>query len=603
MNSQTRRTARAIAIVTLMGLTLFILALLQYRWIGDVSQAERTRLRVSLDNAVQQFRTDFNAELRRLCLAFELEPDALAARRWDRLIERYDDWSGEERHTKLIEDVFLVIQRANGERELRRLDVGGGQWVPVEWPERLITARRQMDRRAPGRLPPPAAPRLSLWRVLAEDLLLVQPLIVPESESSAPETAGYLILALSREYFQDVFLPEMVRHYFSGQAETDYDVAVMAGRGQRKVLYSLDPQSVARLLEKPDVRSRILRDRSDLPPAFAAGLPARGEPSAAGEPQSAPPRFPLARRFRRAPVLFGNESNDWEILARFRGGSLEEMVSKSRIRSLAVSFSVLLLLGVGMTVIVLGARRSHQLAELQMKFVAGVSHDLRTPLAVICSAADNLAAGVVDDSASRVKEYGALIRSEGRKLSAMIEQILHFASLQSGPRKAELQPCAVSDIVDTVLTDERPLIESLMVEVKTDIPADLPAALCDRTLLQQALRNLVSNSLKHAASGRWISIAARVPDSGENRISISVEDRGPGIDSEDLPHVFEPFYRGRSAATSGIPGSGLGLSVVEQSVSAMGGRVAVRSAPGHGTTFTLYLPSSGPAAAGIERKT
>jgi two-component system OmpR family sensor kinase len=91
--------------------------------------------------------------------------------------------------------------------------------------------------------------------------------------------------------------------------------------------------------------------------------------------------------------------------------------------------------------------------------------------------------------------------------------------------------------------------------------------------------------------------AAAFYGGGKNEVSISVEDRGPGIDAADLPHLFEPFYRGRNAEGAGVPGGGLGLSVVDQSLSAMGGRVEVRSVPGRGSTFNLYLPASSDTAA------
>jgi len=602
MTAHTTRTVRAIGLVALMGVTLLVLAVVQYRWIGEVSQSERTRLRVSLENAVRQFRSEFNTELRRMCLAFELGPDAVAGRHWDLFIDRYDEWTTDERHARLIENVYLVTQPQDGAQAILKLDDAAGQWVPSELPKRLDAFHRQMERRPPGRRPPAAAARISPWRVLAEDLVLVQPLIAPAQGSGPAEIAGYLVLQLNRQYFLETFLPEMLHRYFSGRAETDFDIAVVAGRDKRQVICATDSAAVARLLEAPDLRSRVLPDRSDPAPGPAGALSLGEEASAPARERAPRARFPAGPRLRRAPVLIGNEASDWEIVARFRGGSLEEIVAKSRRRTLAVSFGVLLLLGVGMTLIVWGARRSHQLADLQMRFVAGVSHDLRTPLAVICSAADNLAAGVVGESGQRVKEYGALIRAEGRKLSAMVEQILQYASLQAGSRKADLKPCAVRDVVDAVLADEHPLIDSLGVEIEIDIPADLPYVLCDISALRQALRNLVSNSLKYAALGRWLGIhCARVPDSRGHEVSISVEDRGPGIDPEDLPRIFEPFYRGRNASSSGIAGSGLGLSMVEQSMSAMGGRVTARSVQGNGSIFTLFLQSAAEKKAGVEQ--
>jgi signal transduction histidine kinase len=587
MGFRKRGTVLAVGLVALMGLTLVVLAVLQYRWIGEVGRMERARLRASLENAAQQFRTEFNSELRRLCLSFELEPESLAAQDWDRLIERYDYWLSEDRHTKLVEDVFLLTIHMRKERELLWLDFQSGRWLPSAWPSRIDPIRQTLDRRLAGQMSHVEAGRFSDWQVLPTEFVLIQALVVPGTASAPPEMAGFLLLVLNRRYFQNEFLPGMIQQYFGDRPDADFEAAiVMRAQGQSMVCSS-DAPPAARLLENPDLRVPLLWDRSDIvPPEESAPLSGA--------------RIPFAQPNLPVPMLRANEGNNWELVADFRDGPLDAIVSRSRLRSLAVSFGVLLLLGMGMTLIVWGARRSHRLAEMQMRFVAGVSHDLRTPLAVICTAADNLAEGVVENSASRIKEYGALIRSEGRKLSAMVEQILQYASLRSNSGSVNLQPVSIDELLRKVLADEKPSIDSLGFNLEVKIPPDLPAALGDRPRLEQALRNLVSNALKHGSSSRWIRIRAdRVPASGREEISISVEDRGPGIDPEDLSHVFEPFYRGRNA--SGVPGSGLGLTVVEQSVAMMGGRVAVRSEAGRGSIFTIVLPSAGRLEAGTAK--
>jgi signal transduction histidine kinase len=588
MSPRTKRSAQVIGLVALMGGTLAVLAVLQYRWISDVGEGERTRLRASLENAVQQFRTEFNVEIRRVCVALQIESDDLVMRNWNRTIERYEYWLGEEHQTKLVEDIFLLTARPDGELESQWLDAQDGQWLPAGWPGRLDRVRKQLERKVRGPVPNPSAGLFPLWQVLPEDLVLIQPLVTSEIDTGAPEPAGYLVLVLGRQYFQTVFLPEMLRRYFHNQVGADFEAAIVPGLNGGKVLCASDAPLPPRLLEAPDIRVRLLWDRADLL-TMETGV------------SSALPLFPFEPGIRHAPSVPGSEAADWEILATYRGGSLEQIVARSRGRSLAVSFGVLLLLGAGMTVIVLGARRARRLADLQMRFVAGVSHDLRTPLAIICAAADNLAEGVIDDSNPRVKEYGTLIRTEGRKLKVMVEQTLNYAGLQAGSRKIDLQPVNVLELASEVLADEEPTIKSLGVTVEVDIPSQLPAVLCNRVSLKQALRNLVSNALKHGASGRWMRIrAAASHEGGKDEVLISVEDRGPGIDAADLPHVFEPFYRGRNAEIAGVAGSGLGLTVVDQSISAMGGRVEVHSAPGGGSVFNLYLPANPVAAAGCQ---
>jgi two-component system sensor histidine kinase BaeS len=123
------------------------------------------------------------------------------------------------------------------------------------------------------------------------------------------------------------------------------------------------------------------------------------------------------------------------------------------------------------------------------------------------------------------------------------------------------------------------------------VAPDLPLVEADEDALCRAIGNLVTNALKYGADGRWIGVTAeRGSYRGRAEVRISVADRGRGIEPEDLPHIFEPFYRGRHAVERQIHGNGLGLSLVRRIAEAHGGRVSVKSARSEGTTFILHLP-------------
>jgi len=134
-------------------------------------------------------------------------------------------------------------------------------------------------------------------------------------------------------------------------------------------------------------------------------------------------------------------------------------------------------------------------------------------------------------------------------------------------------------------------VESAGVQVETSVADELPLVQGDVTALRAAIQNLISNAVKYGGDARWIRVGAQGNAKGAPvQVAFTVEDRGLGIDADDRKHIFEPFYRGREAVSRQINGSGLGLNLVQRIAEAHGGRVAVASEPGKGSTFTLTLP-------------
>jgi signal transduction histidine kinase len=275
----------------------------------------------------------------------------------------------------------------------------------------------------------------------------------------------------------------------------------------------------------------------------------------------------------------------WTLAVQAKRGSLDALVARSRTRNLALSLGVLGVLGAGLGLLLIASAREQRMARQQIEFVASVSHELRTPLAVIRSAAENLADGVV--AGDSVRQYGALIGSEGRRLSAMVERVMDFAGLTAGTLIRARREVAVADVLAAAAAAIAGDARERGIDVELRCPADLPPIIGDSDALQSALQNALGNAVKYSHGGGRVEVDVTAT---ATEIRIMVADRGIGIDPSDLPHVFEPFFRGRRAVDSQVRGSGVGLGVMSKIVEAHGGRAHIAQRSGGGTLLTIVLP-------------
>jgi signal transduction histidine kinase len=152
-------------------------------------------------------------------------------------------------------------------------------------------------------------------------------------------------------------------------------------------------------------------------------------------------------------------------------------------------------------------------------------------------------------------------------------------------------PTSIETLINEALAALAPSIDEASAVVETEIAPNLPPILADRTALRSSIQNLIGNALKYGGSDKWLRVEAHLDrPSGGDKVRVTVSDHGLGISSKDLPHIFEPFYRGAEAESLQIRGNGLGLSIVKGIVEAHGGKVRVESAEGRGSTFVVLLP-------------
>lgn len=277
---------------------------------------------------------------------------------------------------------------------------------------------------------------------------------------------------------------------------------------------------------------------------------------------------------------------------RNRDRSIEQEVRRLAITKTALIGFIDLMLLAGLVLVWTNVRRELKLSRLKSDFVANVSHELKTPLALIRLFAETLELGRVPTE-EKQQQYHRIINKESRRLTQLINNILDFSRIEAGRKEYRLVRTDVAAVVRDVVDAYRFPIEHQGFALDLVVAEDLPEMETDPEALSQALINLLNNAIKYSPEKK--SIAVWVGREGD-RVLVSVADRGIGIPKAEQKRIFEKFYRVESSLVHTTKGSGLGLALVQHITEAHGGRVEVTSAPGEGSTFTLSLPVRGEAA-------
>jgi signal transduction histidine kinase len=298
---------------------------------------------------------------------------------------------------------------------------------------------------------------------------------------------------------------------------------------------------------------------------------------------------PLDRAQRVVTVPFGETLPTWRLgLYEPEGLSPRDAVRRQATLFAAVFVLLLGVIGVGLTASYRLVRRESEMARLKSDFVANVSHDLKTPLALIRMYAETLEMNRVPGEASR-REYYSVITRESERLTRLIDNVLDFSRIESGAQRYALMRRPLEPVIHDVLDAFRHPLTQAGFKVEVSVERDLPELPLDADALAQALANLVDNAIKYSGEGRRVEIrAGRAGD----EIRLEVADDGIGIPAAEHARIFEKFYRVGSSDTQGRRGSGVGLTLVKHIVEAHGGRVTVHSDRGRGSRFVLYLPLS-----------
>ena len=630
-------------LVTLLIVLLGALGSLQYVWLSEISLAERERLKARLQTDAQRFSGDFNGEITRTFYTFEIDSQILLPENSQLFAERYDLWRAQTNFPGMIKAVFLISNKAaklNNDENLNQFNPSSKQFEKADWTDETSALRDKLRSTEWQNEAEMVAPEKSSPQIIDED---IPALIIPVQQSLPGKPATFtsrsvpgknafvvnlsksitpphqfIIVELDQNVIKNEMLPEIFRRNFAEES-SDYNFSVVNRASPERIIFqsngarletgqpdisteifNISPESANILVlsgDLPRVRfpekhtvifhQSIERRQSDNLPGVSSRAAESGLPGAANS-NSVQVRVTGSKveNGRLETKKVDEDNGRWILNVQHTDGSLENFVGKTKWRNLGLSFGILAMLGSSVLMLIFSTHKLRGAARKQMDFVSSVSHEFRTPVAVICSAGDNLADGIVTNRAN-IERYGRLIRREGNRLTEMVEQILDFAGAQSGRKKYSFQKFEVAYLISNAVADCQSLLDEKGLVVETNLAPNLPEISVDHKSLCLVLQNLINNAVKYSNGSRKIEIDARQSAGG---VMLTVTDHGIGIEAGELKHIFEPFFRGQRVIDAQIHGNGLGLSLVKQIIDAHKGRISVESKPQIGSKFTIQLP-------------
>lgn len=555
------------------------LAYLQYRWIDQMSVSEKVRMENLFELAGQQAIQQIHGELFYLVQSFRSgqsgrepsrgeEGGLLSSQDLPDVVARsISQWKELAMFPELLKDVYLIrkLDRESDLDSLRKWDEQTGQFEMTTWPQDLARPQlgdirdrlfHRMSRVPDGSMegPPP-----NRFRHIQPELPgIFIPVLLQEEGDTETQTMGrmrrrgpkhgprvsFLLVLLDRAVLLDSFFPHIL--------------TTMAGDAPEHT-----------------IAGRILNEHGQPLAAFPMDLSVQGQ-----APLFSQSLFVLGRGSKPSGPSAG-----WTLELYHLNGDLNSVIREFRMRNMVLAMLIIGLVAMAVWLVIQNSRKSQRLAQKQLDFVAGISHELLTPLAGVCSAGQNLAQGVVREKA-KIQAYGDMIEREGKRLSGLVTQILTYARMESGEPLSEFETVDLADFIQGVLNQANHLLLRHEMEVDFQPSQGRLLVSCDVRALERVVWNLLENACKYAKSGKRILIVLE----GHGRESkLRFVNYGPQIPQDEIKTLFEPFQRGRGVAASNVPGSGLGLHIVRRIVELHRGKVDVESTPDQ-TTFTVLLP-------------
>jgi signal transduction histidine kinase len=580
------RPSATLSAVSLVALVAVVIAAgaLQYRWIGEASDAQEARTLARVRESVEQVAHALDAEIARAVLVFT-RPDGARGATGDTIERAWAAWNAGASWPHLVSGVTL-------------LQSNGNAWQTRTWGEaHAVEPSSVVDSSGLGPSQS-SATNDGAVRVFARTRAIFldgEPSVIgplPGSPEGPPQI-NWIAVRFDRGYATANVFPQLLelhstpddRRAFEFELRPATDTApgavIVADQFSYRpdcFLGQSDPAGMTVLTfrgaGRGPGRSRGVVFHTDGP----AGLSLPALLRAVGHcPSSAP----------------HSDRSLMRIAVRKTASATTDVFATYRRRNILMSAVVLVALTAALSAVVLSTERARRLVRLQTVVAAGISHELRTPLASLSVVADHLKNGHVEN-VEQARRYGEIIGAQSRRLRHIVDQTLALTGLTEGSRTVNRRSAEVAEVIDAAIAGMAASASAAGVTIESHIEAATPPVSVDVDLVVLCLTNLIENALKYASSGRWIGISARPSAGSRSIVELAVEDRGEGIDAGEAAAAFEPFYRGSAARRSRQSGIGLGLAIVRSAVEAHEGRIEIDHAVPQGCRIRMFLPSAEP---------
>jgi signal transduction histidine kinase len=277
----------------------------------------------------------------------------------------------------------------------------------------------------------------------------------------------------------------------------------------------------------------------------------------------------------------------WKVALFDRDGkSIEQLVGRERQVYLALFVGIIVVMLIGIVFTVRAVIHESEVSRIKSEFVSNVSHELKTPLALIRMFGETLDTGIVTDEKKR-REFYRIIRKESERLTHLINNVLDFSRMDSGTKEYNFEKADLVEVVRSSLEAYKYHIRDLGFEIESKLSDKLVLPKIDKDAISQVLLNLLSNAVKYSEDRKYIAVEVR---KNSTSALVSVADRGVGIPKEQLMKIFDKFYRVLTTKAKETRGTGLGLTLAKHIIEAHGGTIEVESEVGKGSKFTITIP-------------